>query len=29
MSKLKLALRDIFNKGKDIDRALNDIISRA
>ncbi len=26
MSKLKLDLHDIFNKGKDIDRALNDII---
>ena len=29
MSKLKLDLHDIFNKGKDIDRALNDIIEEA
>jgi DNA-nicking Smr family endonuclease len=29
MSKLKLDLHEIFNKGKDIDRALNDIIDEA
>ena len=29
MSKLKLDLHDIFNKGKDIDRALNDIMEGA
>ena len=29
MSKLKLDLHDIFNKGKDIDRALNDIMEEA
>ncbi|MBK8340433.1 MAG: Smr/MutS family protein [Flavobacteriales bacterium] len=29
MSKLKLDLHDIFNKGKDIDRALNDIMQEA
>ncbi len=29
MAKLKLDLHDIFNKGKDIDRALNDIIQEA
>ena len=29
MSKLKLDLHDIFNKGKEIDRALNDIIQQA
>ncbi len=29
MAKLKLDLHDIFNKGKDIDRALNDIIEEA
>ena len=29
MSKLKLDLHDIFNKGRDIDRALNDIMEEA
>ena len=29
MSKLKLDLHDIFNKGKDIDRALHDIMEEA
>ncbi|HRH38133.1 MAG TPA: Smr/MutS family protein [Flavobacteriales bacterium] len=29
MSKLKLDLHDIFNKGRDIDRALNDIMDEA
>lgn len=29
MSKLKLDLHDIFNKGKDMDRALNDIMEEA
>ena len=29
MAKLKLDLHDIFNKGKDIDRALNDIMQEA
>lgn len=29
MAKLKLDLHDIFNKGRDIDRALNDIIEEA
>ena len=29
MAKLKLDLHEIFNKGKDIDRALNDIIEEA
>lgn len=29
MSKLKLDLHDIVNKGKDIDRALNDIMHEA
>lgn len=29
MSKLKLDLHDIFNKGKEIDKALNDIIQQA
>ena len=29
MSKLKLDLHDIFNKGKDIDRALNDLMEEA
>ena len=29
MSKLKLDLHEIFNKGKDIDRALNDIMEEA
>lgn len=29
MAKLKLDLHEIFNKGKDIDRALNDIIKEA
>ena len=29
MSKLKLDLHDIFNKGKDIDRALNEIMEEA
>jgi len=29
VAKLKLDLHDIFNKGKDIDRALNDIIEEA
>lgn len=29
MSKLKLDLHGIFNKGKDIDRALNDIMQEA
>ena len=29
MSKLKLDLHDIFNKEKDIDRALNDIMQEA
>lgn len=29
MSKLKLDLHDIFHKGKDIDRALNDIMEEA
>jgi DNA-nicking Smr family endonuclease len=29
MSKLKLDLHDIFNKGSDIDRALNDIMKEA
>ncbi len=29
MAKLKLDLHEIFNKGRDIDRALNDIIEEA
>jgi len=29
MSKLKLDLHEIFNKGKDIDRALDDIMQEA
>ena len=29
MSKLKLDLHDIFNKGKEIDKALNDIMQQA
>ncbi len=29
MAKLKLDLHDIFNKGRDIDRALNDIMEEA
>jgi len=29
MAKLKLDLHDIFNKGKDIDRALNDLMDEA
>ena len=29
MSKLKLDLHDVFNKGRDIDRALNDIMEEA
>lgn len=29
MAKLKLDLHDIFNKGKDIDRALEDIMQEA
>jgi DNA-nicking Smr family endonuclease len=29
MSKLKLDLHDIFNKGSDIDRALNDVMKEA
>ncbi len=29
MSKLKLDLHEIFNKGKDIDRALNEIMEEA
>ncbi|MEO8590334.1 MAG: Smr/MutS family protein [Flavobacteriales bacterium] len=29
MSKLKLDLHDIFNKGKDIERALDDIMQEA
>lgn len=29
MGKLKLDLHDIFNKGRDIDRALNDIMEEA
>ena len=29
MSKLKLDLHEIFNKGRDIDRALNDIMAEA
>lgn len=29
MSKLKLDLHDIFNKGIDIDRALNDVMKEA
>ncbi len=29
MSKLKLDLHEIFNKGRDIDRALNDILEEA
>ena len=29
MAKLKLDLHNIFNKGKDIDRALNEIIEEA
>ncbi|MBL7963512.1 MAG: Smr/MutS family protein [Flavobacteriales bacterium] len=29
MGKLKLDLHDIFNKGTDIDRALNDIMAEA
>ncbi len=29
MSCLKLDLHDIFNKGKEIDKALNDIIQQA
>lgn len=29
MSKLKLDLHEIFNKGKDIDRALSDIMEEA
>ncbi len=29
MAKLKLDLHDIFNKGRDIDRALNEIIEEA
>lgn len=29
MGKLKLDLHDIFNKGRDIDRALHDIIDEA
>lgn len=29
MAKLKLDLHEIFNKGKDIDRALNDIMQEA
>lgn len=29
MSKLKLDLHDIFNKGKEIDKALNDVMQQA
>jgi len=29
MAKLKLDLHDIYNKGRDIDRALNDIMEEA
>lgn len=29
MAKLKLDLHDIYNKGRDIDRALNDIMAEA
>jgi DNA-nicking Smr family endonuclease len=29
MAKLKLDLHDLFNKGRDIDRALNDIMQEA
>ncbi len=29
MSKLKLDLHDIFNKGKEIDKSLNDIMQQA